>query len=232
MRTVWVLGLLLSSFGMAEAAVEFDSVSIGSSTVNSWSWSHTTSTSTERILIVQVGTIGNLSVTAVTYAGTAMTQFLTSTAASFVTHRFYYQLAPATGANNVAVTMTGLPGNFAYGGATSWVGVDQRTPVDASACATGNSSTATVTVNLTKDGSYVVDGLLLEDTHVVDPSQTQRYLMGEIAGSTKGPISPAAATTMTWTSGNFEWSLCAIGLMPVQPPLGWDSFDLLLHGRD
>lgn len=109
---------------------------VASTTNSSFTYSHTCSGSL-RVLCVVTSSV--TSVTGVTYNSVAMTEV---PAASFTDDgsrvwKFWYLVAPATGANNVVVTLSAS--DTVYSGAISYTGVKQTSTIDDS----GNMSTVT-----------------------------------------------------------------------------------------
>ncbi len=178
---------------------------IGSGT--SFSWTHTTTSSANRILLVGVY-VGSATAnaTGVTYNSVAMTQISTSQTIpnAFGGITFWYLKAPTTGANTIAVTLA-ASSQFA-GGAVSFSNVDQTTPIGTANSATGsvvNSSSVAVTATTS---AYVCDCIGVGTaTITVGGSQTQDYQQEQTldvcciaASHLQGN---GGSTTMTWTLG-------------------------------
>ena len=124
---------------------------------SSISWSHTC-TGSDRCLTVHVSDETSTAITGVTYNGVSMTAVAAQTTNTSSRIRHYQLVAPATGTNTISVTLGGQA-NFITCGASSYTGVDQTTPVDATSTGTtGNSSTATDSVTTVTDGAMVVGG--------------------------------------------------------------------------
>jgi len=186
--------------------------------VTSLSWPHTTS-GTDRILIVGVSlNRGASSITGVTYNSVAMTNI--GTAGFGTAFMSLWQLvAPATGEHDIVVSLSGFA--EVIGGATSWTGVHQTTPLGTFASATGTSTSPSVNVT-SATGEMVVDTLNARGTATatVDPSQTERWNLlttgAEPVRGTGSNESGAATVTMSWTLGASEgWAIGGVSLKPV-----------------
>ena len=125
-------------------AIAFDaSTDGGLNFSNSLSFAHTCSGS-DRILLVAV--FGDLvtnayDITSVTYNGSALTEIAREATPSDRWVGLYYIVAPATGSNTVAVTVTG---GVVAAACSSFTGVHQSSPIDSS-----STSTATLAAGLT-----------------------------------------------------------------------------------
>ena len=203
-----------------------------STAANSVTWSHTTS-GADRILIVGVSIRNDLSqtVSGVTYAGTPLTPVPGGVQDNGTSVRveLWRLVAPALGANNVVVTLSGGATAKMACGAVSLTGVGQANPIDATNSAIGTSATPSVTVTTVADNAWVVDAIAFRSTGNALPTgtagsgQTQRWsgytesggILVNIRGmgSTEGPKSPAGAVVMDWAlSASADWA--AVGVAP------------------
>ncbi|MBI4683859.1 MAG: hypothetical protein HY755_01525 [Nitrospirae bacterium] len=199
----WALGAMPIR-PISDNSIAFDSTTSGAAnTVNTITWSHTTSGS-NRILVVGLSIRNNISVSTVTYAGQALTR------AGFLSHpgpgniirvELWYLVNPSSGAYNVIVNMSAMS-SFIYG-AVSLTGVDQINPLDSQAVfgyGTGNNASANVSI--ATPNAWVVDTIASEPTNVTPfAGQTQQWtrnIGGVIrgGGSTAGPMFSASAGTM------------------------------------
>lgn len=200
-------------------AIAFDvlSQSADVSGVSSVSWSHTV-TGTDPFLFVGAANIDYVTLSGVTYNGTAMTtawdhqplagQNSGSTLAG-----------PATGSNTVAVTWTGTVSSGGRAAAASYSGVHQTVPTGAGVTANGSASPATRSVS-SAAGEMVIDFPLAFGNIGVGAGQTARMdETGWIAGSSAAGFSEeagAATVTMSWTiSPSDFWATGAIALKPA-----------------
>lgn len=216
----WAIGAVpIKPVGGSPPAI--DTVSTGTSAVDSYTFSHTTS-GTLRLMLVGVS-LDNESyetVSSITYNGAALS-FVDSVAQSNDARVEIWRLiAPSIGTHDVVVTFSE---NLAYGsvaGAMTFTNVHQTTPLGTFASANGTSTAATVDVT-SATGELVFDTIVCEtcisltvgggQTEHWNLSQAGSYAMG--AGSTE----PGAATvTMSWTLGTVDY--WAIGAVPIKPP--------------
>ena len=203
-------------------------------------WSHTVTTSGGSVVLVVGVNATGTTTTGVTYNGDAMTS-LSTQAYNGATDEvsLWYLISPDTGANNVIVTLAGASAG-AQAGSISLTGVDQTDPLDANNCTSGSSANPSVSVTTVGDNSWLAD--IVGETSgsttlTVGGSQTQRWSRAEITssggGSTRGPISPPAATTMTWTIGaSGPWAHCAVSLAEAAQVTKDDPTLLLLTGSN
>jgi hypothetical protein len=198
-------------------AVAFDAASSSNTGGSSLTFSHTCSGS-DRLLIVGVSVDSGHTVSGVTYAGAAMTQIGTATAGNVRAYLFS-KVAPATGANNVVVSLAGGGSSETSAGAISFTGVSQANPLGTVGTNSGTSgTTASVAVSSDTD-EIVVDVVSVNSsTPTVGADQTSRW--ADARGSTKGAGSTetgAASTTMSWTVGSGDhWAIVAIPVRPVK----------------
>ena len=212
-------------------AIAFDAATTGTAAnAASLTFSHTVGAGgVDRFLTVGVS-FQNRVVNGVTYAGTAMVSV--GTLQNGVARMHLWQLvAPATGANNVVITMSG-GGVAIVGIAVSYTGVHQTTSLGTFASASGNSTAVTV------DIASAVNDLVIDcvgtdgagtPTLTVGAGQTQRG--NADAGNTLGAGStePGAATvTMSWTrSAAAVW---ATGGVSIKPAAGGTQFTQAVTG--
>ena len=195
----------------------YDSSSARAGTGPSRSWSHTGSSSSNRILVVGV-TIAhggsNVTVSSVTYAGQPLTKIIGACTlysgagpcpgASTLRSELWYIISPATGANSIIATFSE---NTDYEvGATSWTNVDQTTPIANSGSSTGNGASPNTNITTTNSTQMIVDNLASANSSVATfgPGQTQRWNVAtgndRGAGSSKpGPFTPTPTSTPTPT---------------------------------
>ena len=105
-----IVGLLILVMPKtAEAAIAFDSVTDSGANINSFS--HTTTGSNLLLVVTAQYNDGNESITGITYNSVALTKVRRDTTGAPVdiTTEIWYLIAPASGANTVAVTYTANP---------------------------------------------------------------------------------------------------------------------------
>ena len=213
-------------------AVTFDAVgpnSAGTSaTGTSLSWSHTC-TGSNRLLVVgvAVGTVTSDAslVTTVTYNGVSMTSAskVHSNGSSNGYIQMFYLIAPATGANTVAVT-NNSSADLA-GGSVSFAGVNQSTPTSGLATNVGNGTSGSVSVS-TNVGDMVIDALCNGSGFASGTSlQTTRWLINANSNSAAGngasstAAGAAGSVTMGYTNFNLDWwGLIGINIKQVTAP--------------
>src|SRR5437870_1100407 len=199
---------------LAPTAGEVSSSQTGGTSTTTWA--HTTS-GTNRVLVVGVSwaNITTRTVTSVTYAGQTMTSAGAAVNAGNAGAEIFYLVAPATGSNTVAVTLSGSA-NSLVGGAVTLTGVNQTTPLGIFASATGSSITPSVTVT-SNTGETVVDTVSLTSSGAMTVSggQTQQWQAGT-SGRGAGSTKPGASSvTMSWNSANLAWAIGAVGVKPA-----------------
>lgn len=203
--------------------------------VSSFSWNHTVGTGANAILVVGVGardaTLGDRTVSDITYNSVSLTKLVPATVdapGSVMQSTLWYLVNPSTGVNSIAVTMGGTIDVAAFGGAGSFFGVNQTTPVNTSTSSSGIDIDATVNITPTVNNSWTVDYIYdRDDTGMtVGSNQTQMFNTNFTAGgvtdnagmSRRGPINPAALVTDHWTTSNSEDYV--ISVLALNPFIG------------
>ncbi len=217
------------------AGIVFDAASRErGNNVNSISWSHTVA-GTNRIIIVGVSLWNNTNqtVNTVTYAGQALNLLGAQNNGTNGRVELWYRVAPALGANNIAVTLQGGQNARMIGGAVSLRNVDQTNPIDAVAIFNSATSNApNVAINTVTDNAWVIDtlGATTDVSAAVGPGQTERWNWNTTggapgtryrgAGSTE-PRSPAGAVNMTWGLASVQpWVIGAVAIRPSNAQVG------------
>lgn len=143
-------------------AIAFDSATAmtGNTSVTSKTFSHTCSGS-DRILFVISARQTAFTITGITYNSVAMTQVGTKATSYGNTIELWYLVAPATGANNVVISVNSACN--VTGGAISFTGASQTGQPDASA--TGGDPTSAVSsyspsVTSVADNCFAVCGMI------------------------------------------------------------------------
>ncbi|MBT8078127.1 MAG: sulfatase-like hydrolase/transferase [Gammaproteobacteria bacterium] len=218
-KNMWAfLGLLLLSFNTSYAVVVEDaSSSTSAANAQTLSWTHTTGSASERLLIVSVSLVGGTnSVSSVTYGGTDLAQWATESSAFPVHADIWYLVAPPTGDATVEVTLANS--GFSVVGATTWSGVDQTDPLGPASVANGTGATASVNVASAAD-NIVFDVLTWAGagaTAAAGSTQTEYWNDGVLVrngGSVYGSSSSepgVADVEMSWDMSNqFTYALVA-----------------------
>ena len=213
-----LLCLLAATNGWA--AVAFDAAtSSDCASCTSLSWSHTTSTGSDRLLTVgtQISGAGR-TLTSVTYNSVSLSTKCSEVNTNGNEYRPYISelVAPATGSNTVAITVSGSALDL-IGGAVTWTGAHQTTPTGTCASATGTSTTPSVAPTVASD-EIAIDSLIIASYNAptVGSGQTQRwnrtpFFVARGAGSTE----PGPNPTMSWTGDNVDWAITAVGVKPA-----------------
>ncbi len=239
-RNLLIAGLFLSSstlFGQ----VAFDSTSSLAQRVTGASptvaLAHTTA-GTNRVLVVGVSiNITNntgAAVTGVTYQGTALTLSGAHIDAGNTRRvELWYLINPATGTNNVVVTLNLPGGTGTLGvvvGATTLTGADQAKPIRSFLAADGTTNLAQLNLP-SAYGDVVIDTLAIGGTQTVTtfgPSQTPRWALASAAtpasppdvygtGSTRDGA-PSVPLSEQFSAAS-NWSVAAVSVQPLQADL-------------
>jgi hypothetical protein len=191
----------------------------GDSSASSFTYSHTVGTGSDRFLVVGIRTsfTGDL-ITGVTYGGTAMTFQVKETTTTWFYTYIYTLVNPASGANNVVVSLSSSQGGV-YPRSVSYTGVHQTSPVEGTnngwttSTNTLNTSITTATDNCwgflmaaNSSGNYAAGtGTNLRTTAPL-------YLSNVAADG--GPKTPAGTLTLQLTSGTANHTWCMLAFKP------------------
>ena len=217
--------------GEVEIAFDAASNSAYQAASSSYSWSHTC-TGTDRCLFVGVSILSGVSasVSGVTYNSVAMTLVRSkASAGGTIRSELWRLVAPATGSNTVAVTLSAAVNSSA--GAVSMTGVHQTTPTEADADATGvnigtDNPATTVDVVTVADKDWVIDCVASDDTVINANVQLDERVKVTGAGGTGGMatrpiVTPAATKFMKWKDvDNLKtWTIVATAVKQVGYPV-------------
>jgi hypothetical protein len=153
--------------GLMSVAVDATSTGSGNN-VSSVTVSHTTTSASDRLLLVGVSmdSTGGRTVTSVTYGGQSLTLVgAQAGGANPVRVEIWRLINPASGTANVVVNLSGSTDGVSVG-ATTFTGVDQTTPLGTFASAIGTNNSPTVNVT-SAAGELVYDVVAGKD--VADP---------------------------------------------------------------
>lgn len=178
-----------------------------------------------RLLVVSISTRANTgtpTISSVTYNSVALTQwscndYYGADGTKFVC--LYYLVAPATGANNVVVTMSGATTGVIVG-AQGYSGVNQSTPVGTAVTAGGSDITPTNTVS-SATSELVVDAIAYVSDQVATATAGQTSSIAVHSGVNFALAhsykTGAASTTLSWTLTEFSdtWGSVAGALKPA-----------------
>jgi len=161
---------------------------------------------------------GTGNITGITYNGVALTRAVDQTVNTGIgppyglRSQIWYLIAPATGTNNLVITITSIVEILAVRtGLLTLAGADQTTPLDQTGTNTGTSSTLTSSVTTTANGEYIVDAVANFSGNDITKDGTQTVIMdftslGTSGGGSYFAQTSAGAKTMQWTSpGSDPW---------------------------
>lgn len=215
---------------IAPAAIVFDASSTAVNPTRgatSETWSHTVGNGANRYLTVFIcrnddTTTAADDVTGVTYNGVAMTQLhkANGNANGRFAYGYIYGLAnPASGANNVVVSLTGSTGSRAYCTSHSYTGVKQTAQPDATASATANNVTVSTNITTVADGAWVVAVALDQGPYTGGGVLTARA--DNASGNTEtsldsnGSVGAAGSKSISATCASAGNTIVAVSLAPV-----------------
>lgn len=217
----------LRSHPAAYNTINFDrqSSTILTSQANSISWTHTTGTGNDRILLVSIDIFRSsgtpTTVNSVTYDGIALTHIANDTHNSDpqVRSYVYYLVNPPSGTKTINVNFAGS--TLAVGGSITYINVNQATPLLANNTATGSGSSQSVSVPAFGAHSKVLFGHLgtyrtswaynINDGQTTRWSQTGQQYKG--IGSDK-TVTSSGSTSWT-TTRTASWAAIAVLLEPT-----------------
>jgi hypothetical protein len=206
----------------SDTTLSFDNASSTSTTsqVSSLTWSHTTTTANNRLLVVGITETWDESVTSVTYAGSSLTKIDTSTCAgSSCKTELWYIKNPNSGANNVVVTFSFAENNVAAG-ATSFYNVDQTTPIGTSSTNNGNGSPSTTITTTSTQKVFDVIAINTSQSWTPGTGQTQSYntTAATMLAAASYKQGATGSTTTSWSDGGAgaaNWAQIAIPINQI-----------------
>lgn len=233
--------VILVVLAPATSGIAFDAASNSGEQLaqSSYNWSHTCA-GTDRYLKVAIGMLSLAqTVSGITYNGVALVFLGAQSSVSGAARiELWGLVAPATGSNTIAVTLTGAVNSG--GVAASYTGVHQTFSTESlnSAQATNvGAADATVDVTTVADNDWVIDGVVTDDTSItVGAGQTSRNnisgTVGSVADSDEGPKTPAGSVTMSWSGigAAATWAIAAVALRPTAASNGVNSNFLMFFG--
>ena len=186
-------------------------------------WSHTVGAGPDRVLVVGVSNSSNTQVRTVTYGGAPLTLIVSRVGGGGNTRvSLFILVAPPSGAANVVATLAGT--EDVAGGAVSFAGVEQGTPVGDSASGRGTGTLAAVTIASATE-EVVVDAVAARGNALsITPGagQAPQWSLATGAGGNDvigaGSTKPGAASvTMSWTLAVARsWAVGAASLRPAR----------------
>jgi hypothetical protein len=202
-----------------------NSATISSS--NSLSWSHTTSSDNDRILLVSVDTFKNsgnpATITSITYDGIALTPVATALYSTNpqVRSYVYYLVNPSVGVKTINVNFQGS--TSAIGGSVTYTNVNQTMPILVSNANMGSGTNQSAGVNALGTSPKVLfghmgayrtsSGYSVNDGQTTRWSQTSQQYKG--FGSEKSVTNGYVSTSWN-TTNTASWASIALLLQPTQ----------------
>jgi hypothetical protein len=157
--------------------IVFDAQSSADSGDTALTWSHTTSTGSDRLLVVGCSIRGGVSISTVTYNGDSLTYIRADQSGSDARSELWYMVAPDSGTYDIVVTKSTNQSTVC--GATTWTGVNQSTPLgtDNGNNTSGPSATSISVDVVSAAGELVIDNIATQSTvsATADGSQTTRW---------------------------------------------------------
>jgi hypothetical protein len=209
------------------------------------SWSHTTGSGSNRIMIVGVSIRDTtVNVSSISYGAQSLAFARADSNAGYVRSEIWYLIAPASGTATVTVTLSGT--SMATGGSCTYTGVAQTSPIDANAGGTGKSNLPSQSVTVNTANSWLLGHIAVTGSSKTVSSegsgQTMRWdqvTTGGIAtdrnqghGSDKGPVG-TGSQTMSWgLSGAENYAVSVVAFKPASSAIGHVDVDILIRQAD
>jgi uncharacterized repeat protein (TIGR01451 family) len=224
---LWSIG---SNTAGTLGSVSGDSITVSgaatsSSGTGTLTFSHSTGSGTNRLLVVGVAYSSSATgptITSVTFNGTSNYLINAGTLIANGTTRrieiFYMVNPPLSTTGNVVVTFpTGI--SSAVAGAVTFAGVNQTAPIRTFTSNTGSDAAPTVNV-ATSAGDLVFDTVVVGNaTLTPDGSQSSLWNVlqsANIRGAASTKAATTSSTTMSWTAGSSQtWAIGAVAIEPV-----------------
>jgi len=215
------LSRALTSTIVIPTIVTTSSATTGTSTAGSLNWNHV-SVGGDRLLLVEISTQEDETVSGVTYNGDALTQAASHTRVTGnLRTEIWYRVAPDLGTNAIVITMSGA----AYISATALTlnDVNQTTPIGDTSDADGSSTAPSVVVTTTTDNSLVVDSLSAASDPLTATAGSGQSIQQSVLDTatrqiaTSVEIQPTAGnTTMDYTiAPSTNWAITAVEVIGV-----------------
>lgn len=202
---------------------------------NPWSTNVTVGTGSNRMLIVGISTKSNTRTIASAVYGAQNLILLRSDPNGTAGKTFIlYLLNPASGTNTLTITFD----TTAKGGmtVTSYTGVDQSDPIDTHNGGSGNSATASVTLTVITNNSWILQQVNADGNVTIagwGAGQVQRCVgqtggapatRNAVGGNDEGPLSAGAQTQTATISATAQWATSAVAFKPyIGVPTGFNK---------
>ena len=188
-------------------------VSSSSSSRTSATFSHTVGAGTDRLLLVTVLTDGDEDVSSITYGGVALTQTIERDFGSDegTAVEIWYLKNATVGTANIVVSFASSV-DPSYIRAENLTGVDQTTPIGATASAVGDSDSISVNITTTTANSLIFGAVALHggDTDPFAPGSgiTERW-DGDTGSSGSNDIAVWGGHRTTTVAGSYPFAAAA-----------------------
>jgi len=215
--------------------IAFDASATGLAVASSLTYSHTC-TGSDRILLVNMWCGASRTISSITYNGVTMTELANLALGGGERNAVYYLVAPATGANNVVITLSGSA--TIVGLSNSYTGVLQATPIDASRTETGLDTGTTYAEAITSvadncwsvwfSRQYAGGTTTAGADTVLRASEFVTY--GAFSADSNAAITPAGSRTMNMActiSGNWFTDILAT-LAPSTSAVNTTNFFVMM----
>lgn len=224
-------------------AIAFDVSSkiAAAATATPASWSHTCTGSNRALIVTLENKLGTENITAVTYAGAAMTKLTGASrldTTNLINLSYWTLLNPATGANTISVTWT-VTTQRLLGLAVSFTGVAS---IEASANAAGTNSGGVpqpaTSVTTLANNAWTIGAAAVNDNTplAAGTSQTLATQFNDTVSpfhtvvlDYRGPVTPAASTTNNFT-GTVSGDSWLAGVASLAPSVTSTDHNLTLLG--
>ncbi|KKN03769.1 hypothetical protein LCGC14_1104320 [marine sediment metagenome] len=179
---------------------------------------HTVASNAARLLLVGISAdiLTSGGIQGVKYAGGSLTRLAHTQFASGQVS-FWYLLDPATGSNNIVVSLLGTATRDVVVGATSWYGVNQDAPFGTLVATNGTGTAVTATV-VTAAGEQVADVVFVNGarTSSAGANQTERWDASEaISGNGSTQAGSDGGVMSSTLSSSAGWGQLAVPIKPA-----------------
>ena len=192
--------------------------------------SYTQAAGGDGLLVVKVSTEGLSSHNTVTFDGQSLTKQIDSPGSGRRTSIWTLVNPPVTTAN-IVVSIANADVSMI---ATSWIDVNQTTPVSNSAANSGSSATPSVVVN-SAVGELVLDNFCHDNdgnNPIVGAGQVELadvQVIGDFRSAASREDGAAPNVTMDWSGlGAGQWSAAAISLAPAAAAAPGQTHDMII----
>jgi hypothetical protein len=224
---------------------DMNSSVVSSGAVTSFSWSHVTGSGSNRLMVVGVSIRdGTVSVLNITYGTQNMTKIRSDVrTANLIRSELWYLIAPSSGTATITVTLSGS--SRVVGGACTYAGVAQTSPIDANNGGSGLSSSPSQSVTVNTAGSWLLGHIAIYGSSATVSSEGAGQLWkwdgahgtgsgGSRCrghGSEKGPVS-AGVQSLSWSlSSSVDWAVSVVALKAAAP-VGHADINILIRQAD